>query len=136
MLYITRRERFSSAHKLFNPEFSQEENFEIFGQCSNPNWHGHNYEIFVTVKGEVSPSTGFVMNIKKLSSILREKVIKKIDHKNLNTDVDFLKNVNPTSENIAIAVWNEIEYDISLEGAMLHKIKLIETENNFVEYYG
>ncbi|MCB9335016.1 MAG: 6-carboxytetrahydropterin synthase [Flavobacteriales bacterium] len=136
MVYLTRRERFNAAHRLFKKEWSDEKNFEVFGKCSNPNWHGHNYTLFVTIKGEPNPETGFVINIKQLSKIVKEKVIEKIDHKNLNIDVDFMHAKIPTSENIAIAIWNEIEPDIKNLNADLHCVKVIETENNSVEYYG
>lgn len=136
MVYLTRRERFNAAHRLFKKEWSDEKNFEVFGKCSNPNWHGHNYTLFVTIKGELNPETGFVINIKQLSKIVKERVIEKIDHKNLNIDVDFMQGKIPTSENIAIAIWNEIESDIKNLNAELHCVKVIETENNSVEYYG
>jgi 6-pyruvoyltetrahydropterin/6-carboxytetrahydropterin synthase len=136
MVYITRRERFTAAHRLFDPKLSDAQNTEIFGGCANPNWHGHNYEMFVTVKGEVSNEHGWVMNLKTLSDILKEKVTGKMDHKNLNMDVDFLKGVMTSTENLAIAIWNEIEAEIAKHGAQLHSIKIRETENNYVEYFG
>ncbi len=104
MIYLTRRERFNAAHRLFRKEWSDEQNFEVFGKCSNPNWHGHNYQLFVTIKGDVNPETGFVINLKQLSKIVREKVIEKIDHKNLNIDVDFMQGKITSAENIAIAI--------------------------------
>ena len=136
MIYLTRRERFNAAHRLYKPEWSDEENFEVFGKCSNPNWHGHNYELFVTIKGDVNPDTGFVINLKTLSKIVREKVIEKIDHKNLNIDVEFMQGKITSAENIAISIWNEIEPDIKALNCMLHCVKVVETENNFIEYYG
>lgn len=136
MVYITRRERFSAAHKLANPEWSDEKNFEIFGKCSNPNWHGHNYVLNVTVKGEPDPKTGFVIDLSKLGEIMRDQVIQYVDHKNLNIDVDFTKSVMTSTENIAIAIWNRLENPIKELGAELHCVKLQETENNFVEYFG
>lgn len=136
MIYLTRRECFNSAHRLFNPEYSDEKNFEIYGKCSNANWHGHNYVMYVTVKGEVNPNTGMVINIKELSNILKNKVIDKLDHHNLNLEVDFLAGQIVSAENITIAIWKEIEECINQAGAKLHKIKLIETENNYIEYYG
>lgn len=136
MIYITRRECFSSAHRLFNPELSDSGNFEIYGKCSNPNWHGHNYIMYVTVRGEVNPRTGMVMNMKLLGDIVRRLVTDKLDHHNLNTDVDFLQGVITTSENIAIAAWNQLADEIKKAGAELYKIKIAETENNYVEYYG
>jgi 6-pyruvoyltetrahydropterin/6-carboxytetrahydropterin synthase len=135
-IYITRRETFNAAHKLWRPEWSDEKNWEVFGKCSNHNWHGHNFELFVTVKGAPNPETGFVINLKTLSVIVREKVIEALDHKNLNLDVPFLKGIMASTENLAIAIWDLIEQDIIENGGELAKIKLIETENNFVEYYG
>lgn len=136
MVYITRRERFNAAHKLFKPEWSEAKNQEIFGKCSNPNWHGHNYELFVTVKGTPDPETGFVFDLKKLSILLHSKVIDKLDHKNINLDVDFMRGKIASTEVLAIAIWEEIESDIKKDGALLHCVKVVETENNFVEYYG
>ncbi|MCS7052298.1 MAG: 6-carboxytetrahydropterin synthase [Ignavibacterium sp.] len=134
MIYITRRETFAAAHRLFIPELSDEENFEIFGKCSNPNWHGHNYTLEVTVAGEVDPKTGFVLDIKKLKEIIHENVIQKVDHKNLNIDTDFMKNLIPTSENICIAIWKQLEDKIP--NGKLFSVKLYETENNYFEYRG
>ena len=136
MVYLTRRERFNSAHRLFNPNLSDDENYEIYGKCANPNWHGHNYELFITVKGEVNPETGVVINLKDLSRIIKFKVIEKLDHKNLNIEVDFLKDRIISTENIIIAIWEELRVELSNTDTQLHKIKLVETENNFVEYYG
>jgi 6-pyruvoyltetrahydropterin/6-carboxytetrahydropterin synthase len=136
MVYLTRRERFNAAHRLFRPEWSDEKNLEIFGKCSNPNWHGHNYVLFVTVKGEINPELGYVVDLKILSKLIRHKVIDKIDHKNLNLEVDFMKGRMASTENIAIAIWKELEAGITDMGVKLHCIRLEETENNFVEYYG
>ncbi len=135
-MYITRRERFNAAHRLFRPEWTDEKNLEVFGKCSNPNWHGHNYTLYITVKSEVNQKTGFVMNLKDLSSILKTKIIDKVDHKNLNIEVDFLQGKIVSTENIAIAIWEEIEEEIRKFGAELYCVKLVETENNFVEYFG
>ena len=135
-VFITRRETFNAAHKLWRPEWSEEKNTEVFGKCSNHNWHGHNFELFVTVKGVPNADTGFVINLKTLSVIIREKVIEALDHKNLNLDVPFLKGIMASTENLAIAIWELIEKDISECGGELAKIKLVETENNFVEYFG
>ena len=107
-VYLTRRETFAAAHRLFKPELSDKENYELFGKCSNPNWHGHNYTLEVTVVGEVDPETGFVLDIKKLKEIILENVISKVDHKNLNIDTDFMKGIIPTSENITIAIWGQL----------------------------
>ena len=136
MIYLTRRERFSAAHRLFRKDWPDKKNAEVFGQCSNPNWHGHNYQIYITVKEEVDPETGFVVNLKDLSRVIKEVVIEKVDHKNLNLEVDFLKDQIISSENIVIGIWNELESYIKQIGAQLHKIKLVETENNIIEYYG
>jgi 6-pyruvoyltetrahydropterin/6-carboxytetrahydropterin synthase len=136
MIYITRRERFNAAHRLFKETYSDEKNLEIFGKCSNPHWHGHNYELFVTVKGDVDPETGFLVNLKALSRLIREKIIDKIDHKNINLEVDFMQGKMASTENLAIGIWNELENDIAQLGASLHCIKIYESENNFVEYFG
>ena len=136
MVFLTRRERFNAAHRLFKPEWTDDKNFEVFGKCSNPNWHGHNYELFVTIKGEPNPKTGFVINLKKLSEIVRNRIIEQADHKNLNLEVPFMKGRIPTSENIAIAIWEEIENDIIKLNCKLHCVKVVETENNSVEYFG
>jgi len=136
MIYLTRRERFSAAHRLFNPALSEEENTEQFGPCANPNWHGHNYVLWVTVKGEVNPDTGYVVNLKEVSQLLKEKVVDKLDHKNINLDVDFMKDVIVSTENLAIAIWNELEPSINALELELHSVKIQETENNYVEYFG
>jgi len=136
MLFITRRERFSAAHRMFRSDWSDEQNQKIFGACSNPNWHGHNYELFVTVKGPMNPETGYAMNIKDLSALIRKKVITKVDHKNLNTEVDFMQERIASTENIAVAIWQELAHEIETMGCSLHCVKIQETENNYVEYYG
>lgn len=136
MIYITRRERFNSAHKLFRDDWSDEQNLEVFGKCSNPNWHGHNYELYVTVKGEVNPKTGFVIDLKELKKIITSQITDKLDHKNVNLDVDFMKGKMASTEVLAIEIFNQLKPHIEACGATLDKIKLCETENNFVEYYG
>ena len=136
MIYITRRERFNAAHKLFREDWSTDKNKETFGKCANPNWHGHNYELFVTIKGEINPETGFVIDLKELKSIILEEVIDKLDHKNINLDVDFMKNKLASTEILAVAIWDQLYQTIAKHGAQLHAIKLYETENNFVEYFG
>jgi 6-pyruvoyltetrahydropterin/6-carboxytetrahydropterin synthase len=136
MIFITRRERFNAAHRLFKPEYSEERNLQVFGKCSNPNWHGHNYTLFVTIKGDVNPDTGFLVNLKDLSSIIDQYVIEKLDHRNINLEVDFMSGKLASTENLAIGIWDELTYPISSLGATLHSIKLFETENNFVEYFG
>ena len=135
-IYITRRETFNAAHKLVQPLWSDEKNEEVFGKCANKNWHGHNFTLYVTVKGKPDSETGFVMNLKTLSSIVKEKVIEPIDHKNLNLDVSFLSGMMASTENLAIAIWDQLAEDILKYGGELAKIKLVETENNFVEYFG
>jgi 6-pyruvoyltetrahydropterin/6-carboxytetrahydropterin synthase len=136
MIYITRRERFNAAHRLFKPEYSDDQNLQVFGKCSNPNWHGHNYTLFVTVKGDVNPDTGFLVNLKDLSTIIDQQVIEKLDHRNINLEVDFMAGKLASTENLAIGIWNELSEPIALLGAAIHSIKLYETENNFVEYRG
>ena len=136
MIYLTRRERFCAAHRMFRQEWSDEENMRVFGKCSNPNWHGHNYVMWVTVKGEVSDKQGFVMNINMLKKIIQERIVNKIDHKNINLDVDFMKGKIATTENLAVAIWNELKPHIEKEGAILHCVRIAETENNSIEYYG
>lgn len=136
MIYITRRETFSAAHKLARKDWTQEKNLEIFGKCSNPNWHGHNYILWVTVKGEVNPETGFVTNLSEVSRIVTEYVLDKIDHKNLDQDVDFLKGKLSSTEMLTIAIWEQIENPINKLGCKLHCVKLQETEKNCVEYFG
>ena len=136
MVCITRREHFSAAHRLFLPEYTDEENFAVFGKCSNPNWHGHNYILFVTVKGEADPRTGLVIHLRHVSKLIEEKILNKVDHKNLNLEVDFLKGKIPTSENVAIGIWNELAGDIKGLGGLLHCVRLEQSENNIIEYYG
>jgi 6-pyruvoyltetrahydropterin/6-carboxytetrahydropterin synthase len=135
-IYITRRETFNAAHKLWKPDWSEEQNDEVFGKCANKNWHGHNFQLYVTVKGVPNKDTGFVINLKTLSAIIRDKVVEALDHKNLNLDVPFLEGIMASTENVAIAIWDLIDGDIRKNGGELSKIKLIETENNFVEYFG
>lgn len=135
-IYITRRETFNAAHKLYKEDWSVEKNDEVFGKCANKNWHGHNFELWVTVKGVPNEDTGFVMNLKTLSKLVKELVIEALDHKNLNLDVPFLKGVMASTENVAIAIWEILDEPIRKEGGELTKIKLEETENNFVEYFG
>jgi 6-pyruvoyltetrahydropterin/6-carboxytetrahydropterin synthase len=136
MIYITRREHFNAAHKLHNPAWSDEKNHEVFGKCANPNWHGHNYTLYVTVKGKINPDTGYSANLKDISLLIKKNITDKLDHKNLNLDVDFLKGLMPSTENVAIAIWKELNTHINELNCKLHCIKLCETENNYVEYYG
>lgn len=134
-VYVTRKMHFNGAHKLYNPSWSEEKNDEVFGRCANKNWHGHNFDLYVTVKGVPHPDTGFVMDLKKLKIIVKDRVVSKLDHQNFNLDVDFLKDVMPSIENIAIKIWEQLKDQLP-ENAQLHCIKLYETENQFVEYYG
>jgi 6-pyruvoyltetrahydropterin/6-carboxytetrahydropterin synthase len=136
MIYITRKEHFNAAHKLARAEWSEEKNLEVFGKCANQNWHGHNFNLFITVKGEPSEITGFVMDLKKLSVLINEHIIEKLDHKNLNIDVEFMRNIMPSTENLAIKIWQQLKPYIDAEGCALHSVRLFETENNFVEYFG
>ncbi len=136
MVYLTRRERFSAAHRLFNPKLTDEENEQIYGPCANPNWHGHNYILWVTIKGKVNPDTGYVVDLKQLSKIIRDRVIMKLDHKNINTEVDFMKDQFISTENLAMGIWKELEPFIQALNVELHSVKLQETENNTVEYFG
>lgn len=136
MIHITRRERFCAAHVLRNENWSDKKNLEVFGKCANTNWHGHNFELFVTIKGELNPDTGFVLNLKDLSNLINDKIIQKLDHKNINLDVDFMKGKMASTEVLAMSIWEELASDIQTMGGILHCVKLQETENNFVEYYG
>ena len=136
MVHITRKENFSAAHRLFRPEYTDEENLRIFGKCSNPNWHGHNYTLTVTVKGDVNPGTGFVIDLKKLSKIMNEQVISLLDHKNINLDVPFMRGKLASTENLAVGIWHELYDDIKAEGAILFSVRIEETGNNSAEYFG
>jgi 6-pyruvoyltetrahydropterin/6-carboxytetrahydropterin synthase len=136
MFQITRRERFSSAHKLWNNKLSDDENHKIFDKCAYPNFHGHNYILFVTVRGEIDIKSGYVIDAKSLKRIINTKIIDKVDHRNLNMDVDFLKDVIPTAENLLYHFWKEIEPEINTKTRKLYKLKLYETENNIAEYFG
>lgn len=135
MVYITRIEHFNAAHKLFNPEWTKEKNESVFGKCANENWHGHNFELYITLKGEPNPDTGFVFDVKKLSIIVKEYVIEKLDHKNLNLDVDFMVGKICSIENLVIAIWEQLTPHLP-HWVHLHCLKLYETPRIFVEYYG
>ena len=135
MVYLTRAEHFNAAHKLYNPSWSKEKNDEVFGKCANDNWHGHNYELFVTVKGEPDPDTGFLVDAKKLSIIINQHVIEKLDHRNLNLDVDFMQGKMCSSENLVIEIWNQLRSHLPAN-VQLHCIKLYETPRIYVEYFG
>ncbi len=135
MMEITRREEFSAAHRLFNPGFSDEKNEALYGPCANPNYHGHNYVVEVTLRGPVDPDTGMTFNLADLKETMRREVIDKVDHKNLNEDAaGFMKNRIPTAENVAISIWDHLEEHIG--GGLLHRVRLFENERNFVDYYG
>ena len=136
MIYITRRERFSAAHKLSRTDWSEDRNQEVFGKCSNPNWHGHNYELYVTVKGEINPETGFLIDLRIMKDLISAHVIEKLDHKNVNLDVDFMQGKMASTEVLAVEIFNILAPLIQPLGAQLHCIKLCETENNFIEYFG
>ncbi len=135
MVYITRIEHFNAAHKLYNPAWSREKNEEVFGKCANENWHGHNFELFVTVKGMPDPETGFVYDAKKLSQVIKDQVIEKLDHKNLNEDVDFMKGKLCSIENLVMGIWNELVTHLP-STVNLHALKLYETPRIYVEYFG
>lgn len=138
MVFVSRHEHFNAAHKLYNPEWSVEKNEQIFGPCANENWHGHNFELIVTVKGEPDPDTGFVVDLKKLSNLIKTEVTNKVDHKNLNIDVDFMKGKMASTENLAIEFWKILSSQLPTitDSGHLHRIKLYETPRNYVEYYG
>jgi 6-pyruvoyltetrahydropterin/6-carboxytetrahydropterin synthase len=135
MVYLTRLEHFNAAHKLYNPNWSKEKNEAVFGQCANENWHGHNFELFVTVKGTPSEGTGFIMDAKQLSRIIKTAVIDKLDHKNLNMDVDFLQGKICSTENLIVEIWKQLQPHIPAP-AILHSLKLYETPRIYVEYFG
>jgi 6-pyruvoyltetrahydropterin/6-carboxytetrahydropterin synthase len=138
MVYVSRKEHFNAAHKLYNPAWSKEKNDEVFGPCANTNWHGHNFELIVTVKGKPDPDTGFVVDLKKLSVLIRKEIIDKVDHKNLNLDVDFMTNKLASTENLVIEFWKILTPKLSsiTKYGELHSIKLYETPRNYVEYFG
>ena len=136
IVYVTRRERFNAAHKLWNPGWDDTKNLAVFGKCANPNWHGHNYELFVTVKGVPDPDTGYCIDLKVLSDIIEEKVISQMDHKNLNLDVPFMSGKLTSCENVAIAIWDQLVEGLKGQSCQLHAVKVYETENNIVEYFG
>jgi 6-pyruvoyltetrahydropterin/6-carboxytetrahydropterin synthase len=135
MVYLTRVERFNAAHKLWVKTWSTEQNVAVFGKCSNKNWHGHNYTLYVTVKGKPDPITGFVIDAKVLSQLIKNIITDKLDHSNLNLDIDFIpSDLQPTTENLVLLIWRELAPH--LKNCQLHCIKLVETENIYAEYYG
>ncbi|MBR9997649.1 MAG: 6-carboxytetrahydropterin synthase [Cyclobacteriaceae bacterium] len=139
MVYITKQVHFCAAHKLFNPDWSREKNEEIFGPCANENWHGHNFDLFITIKGIPDEGTGFVMNFKDLKRIVNHEIIDKVDHKNLNIEVPFMKGRMTSCENLVLEFWKILEPLIrekSNQRASLHKLKLYETPTSYAEYHG
>lgn len=138
MVFITRIEHFNAAHRVYNPAWSNEKNEATFGRCANEYYHGHNFELFVTVKGEPNPDTGFVMDLKVLGELMRIEVIDKVDHRNLNMDVDFMQGIIPSCENFIVKIWEILAPKISEKApnAQLHSLKLIETSKHYVEYFG
>ena len=137
MVYVSRQEHFNAAHKLHNPNWSEERNREVFGPCANVNWHGHNYDLIVTVKGDPDPETGFVIDLKALSDLIKRHITDAVDHKNLNLDVPFMQGKMASTENLATAFWEIIARELpAISTAQLHGIKLYETPRNFVEFFG
>ncbi len=138
MIYVSRKEHFNAAHKLYNPKWSKEKNAEVFGPCANENWHGHNFDLIVTVKGIPDPETGFVVDLKNLSELLKAEITEKVDHKNLNIDVPFMKDILPSCENLIYQFWQILDPKVKeiAPKAQLHSLKLYETPRNFVEYFG
>lgn len=138
MLHISRKEHFNAAHKLFNPAWTKEKNIEVFGPCANDNWHGHNFDLIVTVKGNPNPETGFVVDMKKLSTLIRTEVIEKVDHKNLNMDVDFMRGKMASCETLVVEIWKILAKTLPTitSHGKLHSIRLYETPRNYVEYFG
>jgi 6-pyruvoyltetrahydropterin/6-carboxytetrahydropterin synthase len=136
-IYLTRKERFNAAHRMYREEWTREENFRVFGKCANPNWHGHNYTLLVTVKGHINYEMGYLMDLKDLKVIINEQVIEKLDHQNLNLDVAFMQGKMATTEILCAEIFNQLKAPIEQnDGVLLHSVKLYETENNAVEYFG
>ena len=131
----TRRVHFSAAHRLYRSDWSDERNAEVFGDCSNPSWHGHNYELEVTVEGRVDTETGFVMDLKRLKDVLENRILSDVDHRNLNSEVEWLSGVNPTAENLVVAIWDRIVHVVP-EGVRLARVVIHETPRNSAEYFG
>jgi 6-pyruvoyltetrahydropterin/6-carboxytetrahydropterin synthase len=129
---VSRKEHFNAAHRLFNENWSSEKNDQVFGKCNNPNYHGHNYELIVSLTGEPDPATGYVFDMKVLSDLIKENILLKFDHRNLNLDIEYFKTLNPTAENIAVIIWRILRQKIDTKLEL--KITLYETERNFVEY--
>jgi 6-pyruvoyltetrahydropterin/6-carboxytetrahydropterin synthase len=138
MLYVSRKEHFNAAHKLYNPAWTYEKNVEVFGPCANENWHGHNFDLIVTIKGIPDPGSGFVVDLKKLSTLIKNEVIEKLDHKNLNVDVDFMQGKLASCENLIVEIWQILEKNLPsiTSNGKLHSLRLYETPRNYVEYFG
>lgn len=138
MIYISRKEHFNAAHKLYNPAWSKERNIEVFGPCANDHWHGHNFDLIVTVKGHPDPETGFVVDLKKLSKLIQQEVTDKLDHKNINLDVDFMKGKMASCENLIVEIWKILNRQLPTitKNGKLHSLRLYETPRNYVEYFG
>lgn len=136
MIFVTRKEQFNAAHKLYNDQWTPEKNLEVFGKCANPNWHGHNYDLYITLKGDPDPDTGFVFDLKIMSEIIRTVIIDKLDHKNINLDVDFMKGKFASTELLAVGIWDQLEKHFNTSRSSMHCIRLQETERNYVEYFG
>ncbi|MEY4865967.1 MAG: hypothetical protein RLY64_221 [Bacteroidota bacterium] len=136
MIFVTRKMHFNAAHRVYQPNWSEEQNQACFGKCANANWHGHNYDLFVTVKGEINPDTGFVVDLNWMKKIIEEHIIDVLDHKNLNLDVPFMKNKMASTEVLAVEIYNILQPLLAGDTYSLHGIKLVETERNFVEYFG
>ncbi|MBC8045339.1 MAG: 6-carboxytetrahydropterin synthase [Fimbriimonadaceae bacterium] len=134
MIYLTRKEHFNAAHRLFNNKWSEEKNSEVFGKCANKNWHGHNYNLYVTIKGEPDPDTGFIVDAKKLGDLIKTEITDKFDHKNLNIDTNYFDVIQPSTENFCKVIWNILEPKITQ--GVLHSVRLHETENIYAEYFG
>jgi 6-pyruvoyltetrahydropterin/6-carboxytetrahydropterin synthase len=135
MIYLTRLEHFNAAHRLYNPDWTSERNEEVFGKCANENWHGHNYDLYVTIKGEVNKETGFLFDVKKLSILIKDNILEELDHKNLNVDVPFLQGMICSTENLAVVIWQQLQKVLPSE-VQLHCVKLYETPRIYVEYFG
>ena len=138
MVYVSRKEHFNAAHKLYNPNWTEAQNEEVFGPCANKNWHGHNFELIVTVKGTPNPDTGFVVDMKALGKLVKAEIIEKVDHKNLNLDVDFMLGKMTSCEILVTEFWKILQPKVAqlAPNAALHALKLYETPKNFVEYFG
>lgn len=138
MIYVSRKEHFNAAHKLYNPNWSKEKNEQVFGPCANANWHGHNFDMIVTVKGKPDPETGFVVDLKQLSNLIKKEIIDKVDHRNLNVDVEFMQGKMASCEILVMEMWKILAPAIRTitQVGQLHSIRLYETERNYVEYFG